>query len=42
MTNLLGYCPLGKDYCDNYGYEYLRLRNKYSTMTDWRNENGNN
>lgn len=20
MTNLLGYCPLEKDYCDNYGY----------------------
>lgn len=25
-------------FCDNYGYEYLRLRNKYDTMTDWRNE----
>ena len=27
-------------YCDNYGYEYLRLRNKYRSMDEWRNENG--
>lgn len=29
-------------YCDNYGYEYLRLRSKYNSIFDWRNENGNN
>lgn len=27
-------------YCDNYGYEYLRLRNKYRSMDEWRDEHG--
>ena len=27
-------------YCDNYGYEYLRLRTKYRSMNEWRDENG--
>lgn len=42
VINLVLLINFLSSYCDNYGYEYLRLRNKYSTMTDWRNENGNN
>lgn len=29
-------------YCDRYGYEYLRLKNKLDSMAEWRDENGNN
>lgn len=41
VINLVLLINFLSSYCDNYGYEYMRLRNKYRSMTDWSDEHGN-